>query len=652
MDNKQYYQNKQLNPQFQAQDGNAKKPLFGKIDNTDERKRPVGNIQKYIQEILEKVIQKLQSISRQHGDTQVSSESKQQIRDQCRKSISEIQMTLYQIKNDHKQLILLFHQLSKKLEQLENQDDKQEFKPIINFVLTRYFRNSFQKQNEGSSKNSIRELNDVQVSILIMGMAKINLQYINQNKEIWSKLEEDILQRFNSQNNISSQIFSEVVQSFSKTKNGSMNFWNEMANIFNQHSNRLDNLSKCICINSIGRSEQTSIKQINQAAQLFISQNINELNLMEILLVISGISSELSQKKSNLKISEVQQIFNDIALSVQYTKMSEINLKTIASLLWSYSKIDFRQLECQGMLQVLLKMFDNKFQYLSQKDQFNSQEIKNIILIAKSLTFMQIDKSQSKTFQGLFDNLITYLFHNKRVLSNLNWNEFNQILFSLSHDNELQNTEKYNFIIDEFMRKLQNQFEQVKAIKAVTSFALNESNLNKEFWIKTFQILQQNLNVNELDIFLQINLLWSLAKTKDVLEQQVVEDLKQKLVNVLTSSKKDKLVLKQLSISNLLWSLDTLDIVDDQILELIIPTININATELQIAELYSTMPYLLKCYQNCMNKQLKNELEKTIDSLAENYTRLDKNHPSTKRQASKITDNILFYKTLKTENEK
>ena len=67
-------------------------------------------------------------------------------------------------------------------------------------------------------------------------------------------------------------------------------------------------------------------------------------------------------------------------------------------------------------------------------------------------------------------------------------------------------------------------------IKGITSLSLANVAGHDDFWIDTFETIEKRIKPEELDAYVKMNLLWSMAKNVGMLHPHIQESILTKLV--------------------------------------------------------------------------------------------------------------------------
>ena len=89
----------------------------------------------------------------------------------------------------------------------------------------------------------------------------------------------------------------------------------------------------------------------------------------------------------------------------------------------------------------------------------------------------------------------------------------------------------------------------------------------EDFWNPVFKEINERLNLEEIDSYIQMNLLWSLARThndvdkeiKDEISHKVIENLKKEIGNIFKDYNQKHMMH---FLPNLVWSTYTLEVSD------------------------------------------------------------------------------------------
>lgn len=154
------------------------------------------------------------------------------------------------------------------------------------------------------------------------------------------------------------------------------------------------------------------------------------------------------------------------------------------------------------------------------------------------------------------------------MLGSLKWNDLGSIIYTLSHVPLLSSPEEWEEIIGLFLARAQQDFDQERIIKGVTSLSLAQVQSRTDFWIDIFLLVAERLSPEGLDPFLKMNLLWSMARNRTAIQDSTFDHLTSMVVGPLAKdldgffrSNREALLINFLP--NLAWSVDSLHLNDE-----------------------------------------------------------------------------------------
>ncbi len=100
----------------------------------------------------------------------------------------------------------------------------------------------------------------------------------------------------------------------------------------------------------------------------------------------------------------------------------------------------------------------------------------------------------------------------------MKWNEFGNILFTISQIKILNSDFEWKVIIEVFRERMINNYDQEKIIKGITSLSLAQVKSGDDFWFDVFETIDKKIIVDRLDSFLKMNLLWSMARNVEYVQ--------------------------------------------------------------------------------------------------------------------------------------
>lgn len=100
----------------------------------------------------------------------------------------------------------------------------------------------------------------------------------------------------------------------------------------------------------------------------------------------------------------------------------------------------------------------------------------------------------------------------------MKWNEFGNILFTISQIKILSSDFEWKVIIEVFRDRMINNYDQEKIIKGITSLSLAQVKSGDDFWFDVFETIDKNIKVERLDSFLKMNLLWSMGRNVEYVQ--------------------------------------------------------------------------------------------------------------------------------------
>ena len=141
------------------------------------------------------------------------------------------------------------------------------------------------------------------------------------------------------------------------------------------------------------------------------------------------------------------------------------------------------------------------------------------IIIAKGLS--SIDPSMTRCFQ--FWRHFKSLFQDSQTLhqsfKRLKWGELGSILFTLSQIKLLNSDSDWQVITEVFKDRMNREYDQEKVIKGITSLSLANVSGGQEgdFWFEVFETIEKRIKPEQLDVYIKMNLMWSMAKNYSML---------------------------------------------------------------------------------------------------------------------------------------
>lgn len=95
------------------------------------------------------------------------------------------------------------------------------------------------------------------------------------------------------------------------------------------------------------------------------------------------------------------------------------------------------------------------------------------------------------------------------------------ILFTLSQIKILNTDSDWKMITEVFRDRMTKEYDQEKVIKGITSLSLANVAGHDDFWIDTFETIEQRIKPEGLDAYVKMNLLWSMGKNAGMLHPNI-----------------------------------------------------------------------------------------------------------------------------------